>query len=112
MLVDRDGESRDLAASRPEVRARLAASLDAWNGELIDPVFAGAGNRPAKAKQKAQVQKGKGAKRSGNPAKRSGAVPTESRTLPTGGLTGFDPDELAAALGELPPEFKGLLDGK
>ena len=32
---------------------RLAAALDAWNLELMDPVFPGAGNRPTKAKQKA-----------------------------------------------------------
>ena len=78
------------------------------------PGFGGAGKR-AKAKQKAQVQKGKGAKRSGNPAKRSGAdtgagsglvVPADS------GFGSFDPAELAAQLGDLPPEFKGLLDGK
>jgi arylsulfatase A-like enzyme len=47
------GETRDLAAARPEVKARLAAALDAWNRELIDPVFPGAGNRPAKAKKNA-----------------------------------------------------------
>ena len=46
-------ETRDLAAARPEVRARLAAALDAWNGELIDPVFPGAGGRPANSKKSA-----------------------------------------------------------
>jgi hypothetical protein len=74
----------------------------------------GAGKR-GKAKQKAQVQKGKGAKRSGNPAKRSGAdtaVGTGMIQSPDAGFGGFDPAELAAQLGDLPPEFKGLLDGK
>lgn len=47
------GETRDLAANRPEVKARLAAALDAWNRELVEPVFPGAGNRPAKAKKSA-----------------------------------------------------------
>jgi signal recognition particle subunit SRP54 len=76
------------------------------------PGFGGGGKR-AKAKQKAQVQKGKGAKRSGNPAKRSAAPgPAGLGAGPAGGLAGFDPSELAAQLGELPPEFKGLLDGK
>ena len=46
-------ETRDLAAAHPEVRARLAAALDAWNGELIDPVFPGAGGRPANSKKSA-----------------------------------------------------------
>lgn len=34
-------ESRDLAAAEPEVAARLAAAIDAWTKELIDPVFPG-----------------------------------------------------------------------
>jgi len=78
------------------------------------PGFGGAGKR-SKAKQKAQVQKGKGAKRSGNPAKRSGTDQVSGGGLtgsPDAGFGGFDPAELAAQLGDLPPEFKGLLDGK
>ena len=35
------GESRDLAAQKPEVARRLAAALDAWDKELIPPVFLG-----------------------------------------------------------------------
>ena len=34
-------ESKDLATGKPEVTARLAASLEAWNKELIAPVFPG-----------------------------------------------------------------------
>jgi arylsulfatase A-like enzyme len=51
------GESRDLAATQPAVAARLAAALDAWNKELIDPVFPGAGpNRANKAKKNTKKQ--------------------------------------------------------
>jgi arylsulfatase A-like enzyme len=45
------GETKDLAAAQPAVARRLAAALDAWNKELIDPVFPGAGGRPGKAKK-------------------------------------------------------------
>jgi signal recognition particle subunit SRP54 len=72
------------------------------------------GGKRAKAKQKAQTKAGKGAKRSGNPAKRA-----QQQTAPAAGTPGLgagldtgdlDPAALAASLGELPPEFKGLLD--
>jgi signal recognition particle subunit SRP54 len=76
------------------------------------------GGKRAKAKQKAQTKAGKGAKRSGNPAKRA-----QQETAPAAGAgalgaglgagldTGdLDPAALAASLGELPPEFRGLLD--
>jgi len=36
------GESRDLAAEKPAIAARLNAALDAWNKELIPPAFPGA----------------------------------------------------------------------
>jgi arylsulfatase A-like enzyme len=45
------GETKDLATAQPAVARRLAAALDAWNKELIDPVFPGAGGRPGKAKK-------------------------------------------------------------
>jgi arylsulfatase A-like enzyme len=46
-------EKYDLAASQPEVVARLVAALDAWNKELIPPGFSGlAGQRAAKQGQK------------------------------------------------------------
>ena len=35
------GEKENLAAAKPEVATRLAAALDAWNKELIAPVFPG-----------------------------------------------------------------------
>jgi hypothetical protein len=31
----------DLAAAKPDIAARLTSALDAWNQELIDPVFPG-----------------------------------------------------------------------
>ena len=49
-------ETHDLAAAQPAVTARLAAALDAWNKELIDPVFPGAGGQPGKAKKAAKKQ--------------------------------------------------------
>jgi signal recognition particle subunit SRP54 len=76
------------------------------------------GGKRAKAKQKAQVTKGKGAKRSGNPAKRAaeGTGAAAAVGAGGGGEGGFDPaafglDQAALEqqLGELPPEFKNLL---
>lgn len=49
-------ESRDVAAANPAVLARLAGALDAWNKELIDPVFPGLGLHP-NAKKKAGKNK-------------------------------------------------------
>jgi signal recognition particle subunit SRP54 len=75
----------------------------------------GGGGKRAKAKQKAQVKSGKGAKRSGNPAKRaagtSGASPDGTASGLGGGLGGLDAAALEAQLGDLPPEFKNLLGG-
>ena len=75
------------------------------------------GGKRAKAKQKPQARSGKGAKRSGNPAKRAQetTAPAAGSGLPDlgalgGGLGGFDAAALEKELGELPPEFKGLLD--
>ena len=34
-------ETRDLAAEHPDITARMCATLDAWNSELINPVFPG-----------------------------------------------------------------------
>jgi arylsulfatase A-like enzyme len=55
-LTNDVAESRDLAAAEPAVVARLAQALDAWNSELIAPVFPGLGaDRGAKqAKQNKQ----------------------------------------------------------
>jgi len=44
-------ESRDLAATQPAVAARLAAALEAWNKELIAPVFEGARGRNTQGKK-------------------------------------------------------------
>ncbi|MEI6467010.1 MAG: hypothetical protein WCQ89_19950, partial [Verrucomicrobiota bacterium] len=49
-------ETNDLAAEQPAVAARLAKALNAWNGELIDPVFAGLNNQPGKGKKAAKKQ--------------------------------------------------------
>jgi arylsulfatase A-like enzyme len=40
-LSDDIGESKDLAAAKPDIVARLTAALDAWNKELIPPAFPG-----------------------------------------------------------------------
>jgi arylsulfatase A-like enzyme len=50
-------EARDLAAAEPAVAARLAQALEAWNRELIAPVFPGLGadrgaKQPKQSKQK------------------------------------------------------------
>ena len=74
------------------------------------------GGKRAKAKQKPQSKNAKGAKRSGNPAKRGLPDAPASEGLGAGGLLSgnaapdLDMDALSAALGDLPPEFKGLLD--
>jgi arylsulfatase A-like enzyme len=47
-------ETTDLAAAQPAVASRLAAALDAWNKELIDPVFPGLGARKGQTKKKAK----------------------------------------------------------
>ena len=51
------GETRDLAPAQPAVAARLAAALDAWNKELIDPVFPGAGGNRKAAGQSGKPRK-------------------------------------------------------
>ena len=44
------GESKDLAAVRPDSAANLAASVEAWDKTLVPPAFPGLGARePAKA---------------------------------------------------------------
>jgi signal recognition particle subunit SRP54 len=80
------------------------------------------GGKRAKAKQKPQAKSAKGAKRSGNPAKRAqepaaGAEPAAAGGPASGlpdlsafGAGGLDQAALEKQLGELPPEFKGLLD--
>ncbi len=45
------GESSNLAQAHPEMVARLSATLAAWNGELIDPVFPGDTGHQANAKK-------------------------------------------------------------
>jgi signal recognition particle subunit SRP54 len=76
------------------------------------PGMPGGGGKRAKAKQKPQAKAGKGAKKSGNPAKRaqqaSAPAAGQGDALP-GALGGFDPAELEAQLGELPPEFRNIL---
>jgi len=44
-------ESRDLAAAQPAVAARLAATLAAWDKELVPPAFAGLQARQGKNKK-------------------------------------------------------------
>ena len=47
-------EAKNLAAAQPEVAARLAADLTAWNKELIAPLFESpkGGKAPAKKGKK------------------------------------------------------------
>ena len=48
------GEKTDVAAAQPEVVKKLAASLEAWNQELVPPAFPGLGaKRAAKSADKA-----------------------------------------------------------
>jgi len=81
------------------------------------------GGKRAKAKQKPQAKSAKGAKRSGNPAKRASepaapAIGAGAGAAPASGLPdlsafgagGLDPAELEKQLGQLPPEFRGMLD--
>ena len=49
-------ESKDLRAEKPEVAAQLSARLDAWNAQLIPPVFEGPGKARAAKKKPATVQ--------------------------------------------------------
>jgi hypothetical protein len=51
------GEKNNLAEAQPAVAARLAAALEAWNRELIEPVFQGATGRAGKAKKKGATNK-------------------------------------------------------
>ena len=46
------GETNNLVYAEPKIAARLAASLAAWNDELIDPVFAGLELRTEAAKKR------------------------------------------------------------
>ena len=51
-------ETTDLAAKHPAEAARLSTALDAWDRELIEPVFAGLGaERPGQPNQKTKKQK-------------------------------------------------------
>jgi arylsulfatase A-like enzyme len=50
-------ESKDLRAAQPEVAARLAQRLDAWNAELIAPIFQSPGaGQPARPRGPARVE--------------------------------------------------------
>ena len=53
-LSDDIAEAKDLAATHPKERERLAAALEAWNRELVDPVFPGAGGGANRAKKKSK----------------------------------------------------------
>ena len=53
------GESKNLAAEKPEVLAKLESAVTAWDKELIAPVFQGPQQGKAKANPKAKG-KGKG----------------------------------------------------
>jgi arylsulfatase B len=50
------GESKDLSAAQPEVVSKLSAELDAWDKELIAPVFGGLAAQRAKAAKKPAAQ--------------------------------------------------------
>ena len=51
-LAHDPGESRDLAADRPEIVQRLSAALAAWNAELVEPAFSGDTGHKANAKKR------------------------------------------------------------
>ncbi len=44
-------ETKNLAAAQPAIAARLAAALEAWNKELVEPAFPGAAGRTAPGKK-------------------------------------------------------------
>jgi hypothetical protein len=48
------GETRDLAAEQPDVARRLSAAFEAWNAQLVPPLFESP--KPA-AKQQQQRKK-------------------------------------------------------
>jgi len=50
------GESKDQSATQPEVVSKLSAELDAWDKELIAPVFGGLAAQRAKAATKPAAQ--------------------------------------------------------
>ncbi len=49
-------ESKDLAAEKPEIVARLKVPLEAWNAELIAPIFESPrANKPARKREPAKL---------------------------------------------------------
>jgi arylsulfatase A-like enzyme len=51
------GETKDLARAEPAITTRLARALEAWNAELIDPVFPGLESHKAAKKGSAKNKK-------------------------------------------------------
>jgi hypothetical protein len=48
------GEAKDLTGEKPDVAARLQKAFDAWNAELIPPIFESPRPAAKKAKQAAR----------------------------------------------------------
>lgn len=56
------GETKDLSAEKPGIAGRLEAALEAWDRELIDPVFLGSSVKSEDWGPDGANQNGKGAK--------------------------------------------------
>jgi hypothetical protein len=53
------GEARDLAAEKPDVVKRLTAAFEAWNAQLVPPIFESPRPGPKKQQQQQQQKKKK-----------------------------------------------------
>jgi len=53
------GETRDLAAEKPDVVKRLTAAYEAWNAQLVPPIFESPRPGPKKQQQQQQQKKKK-----------------------------------------------------
>ena len=51
------GESKDIAPEKPELVAKLKQGHEAWNAELVSPIFESPKAAPRKAKREAAQKK-------------------------------------------------------
>jgi len=117
-------EATDLALHKPAIASRLAAAVDAWSTELVDPVFPGSSAKsedwgPGGANQTGNpkaLKRRQDAANAGAAATRPAVVAERSppqRILPAG----WDPVQaadrvLAGLIRVTPPEVKGAHDAE